>query len=168
MKINRTCKVCGNSFIAIKITQFFCRRKCFKRDYYLRTKEIIQNKEQNPNYPVKKCNFCNISSQLNFDPVKNPELFDAWACPMCGVSNKVVWRTQSSPKSYEIISCMMVSISQSFSSSVTYNATYQQKEIYKLPIATPGHVNPSIVVMTCDKLNILDLQKKDRKKIVFS
>lgn len=163
MKINRTCKICGKSFSAIKVTQFFCCRKCFKRDYYLRTKASIQEQQQHPNYPIKRCSYCEIQSRLNFDPVKNPDKFDAWQCPHCGTTNGLIWKYQDTPNSHQIIGNILISFK-----TILTREPAPQPQVYRIPIAKPGYCNPSIVVMTCDELNILDLQKKDRKKLLFS
>lgn len=164
MRIKRTCKICGDTFSAIKVTQFFCRRKCFKRDYYLRTKAKEVEMEQKPSYPVKKCGFCQISSRLSFDPLDNPEMFNAWGCPMCGATNKLIWEHQNRSNSYQIISQILVSMS-SMQAPATLAVQYQT---YQIPVQRLEHGNPSVVVLTCETLNILDIQKKDRKKILFS
>lgn len=166
MKIHRHCKICGNSFVAIKVTQFFCRRKCFKKDYYLRTKNRIQDREQNPVFPTKECGFCSKVSKLNFDPVDNPKMFDSWECPYCGASNSLVWKHQGNPNSYQIISQVVISF-QMFSSSIVHDIrpVYQT---YQLPINRIEKGNPSIVVLACEKMNIFDIQRNNRKKILFS
>ena len=90
MKIKRICKICGNSFNAIKTTQYFCGRKCFKRDYYLRVraKEIDSQKLH---FPMKKCSFCDTCTQLTFDPIHDPGALNSWFCPKCGVTAKDIW-----------------------------------------------------------------------------
>lgn len=163
MRINRICKICGDSFSAIKVTQFFCCRKCFKRDYYLRTKAHLQEEKHNPNFPIKKCAFCQESSRLNFDPMKNHKMYDAWGCPECGATNKLIWEYQTKPNSFQLLSQILV----------TFRATILQPQAqiyqpYKLPIHRPEMGNPHVVVMTCEPLDIVDIQKKGRKKIVFS
>lgn len=161
MKINRTCKICGKPFVAIKTTQFFHNRKCFKKDYYERTKAHI--KEIEKSYPYKKCGYCEETAQLDFDPIKNEQKFNAWACPHCGATNRLIWEYQSSPNSKQIISNFLVSIQ----SQLNLN-TFSQMQMYHLPIMHPEQGNPSVVVMTCETLNISDIQRKNRKKIVFS
>lgn len=163
MQLKRTCKVCGENFLAIKVTQFFCRRKCFKRDYYQRKKGSIQQEEQHPAYPIKKCNFCGVVSHLTFDPILFPKLFNNWACDACGVPNQIIWENQNSRNSYEVISNIMLTFK---GTSISMQETKYQ--IYRIPISDPMLGNSSVVVMTCDVMNILDLQKKDRKKITFS
>jgi hypothetical protein len=164
MRINRICKICGKPFVAIKSTQFFCCRKCFKRSYYLETKIKLLEKKQNPKYPRKKCDFCGEYSDLDFDPTKDIQRFDNWRCPHCGVSNEIMWKYQTKTDSYQIISNFIVSIGQQI--DINIETKY---EVYCLPVRRPEQGNPSIVVMTCDNhMNILDIQKKNRKKILFS
>jgi len=165
MKINRTCKVCGNEFIAIKTTQFFCRRKCFKRDFYLRKKAEIQDEDQHPSFPIKKCSYCEERSQLTFDPMKDRDKFDSWSCPHCGVTNKLIWEYQNNSNSYQIIGQLIATIKAQ--TTIIQNTSYQF-HTYKLPIPRLEQGNPSIVVMTCEMLSIQDLQRKNRRKITFS
>jgi endogenous inhibitor of DNA gyrase (YacG/DUF329 family) len=165
MKINRTCKICGKQFQAIKTTQFFCSRKCFKRDYYARTKIKLQDSKQKPNFPIKICNFCEESSRLSFDPVISAHLYNAWACPKCGATNRLIWEHMHKPNSHQIISKILISFSSSF--QVMQN-TIIQRQTYHLPILRPEQGNPYVVIMTCENLNIVDIQKRNRKKIVFS
>lgn len=162
MRINRTCKVCGKPFVAIKSTQFFCKRKCFKRDYYLRLKSNEQDEKENPNYPIKKCAFCEKTARLNFDPMENVKKFNAWACPHCHATNELIWEHQNKPNSHQIISNILISIQNTFFTVVS------QTQQYKLPIMRLEQGNPNYVVMTCEKLDIVDIQKKNRKKILFS
>ena len=165
MRIQRKCKVCGEKFIAIKVTQFYCRRKCFKKDYYNRTKDKSQEKEDHPVYPTKTCSFCQIRSQLNFDPLHSPEAFNAWGCPHCGATNKLVWEYQHNSNSYQIISNILVSF-QFNQSGATFQHQYQT---YHLPIMRLGQGDPSVLTMTCEPLKKMeDIQKKDRKKLLFS
>lgn len=166
MRIKRTCKICGDPFMAIKVTQFFCRRKCFKKDYYLRTKNSLQDREQNPVYPSKECGFCLKMSNLGFDPLELPKRFDTWGCPYCGATNSLVWEHQGNPNSYQIISQILVSI-QMFSSAISQpvQPTYRT---YNLPISRLEQGNPHIVVLACEKMNIFDIQRSNRKKILFS
>lgn len=165
MRINRVCKVCGNPFVAIKVTQFFCRRKCFKRDYYVRTKDKSNDLDQHPHYPTKKCDFCHESSMLNFDPLSSPERFNAWGCPHCGATNKLIWEYQYSSNSYEIISNILLTIDMSSSQVQEMSTRY---EPFLLPVVRPGIGDPNILVMACELLSISDVQKKNRKKLLFS
>lgn len=163
MQINRTCKVCPNKFSAIKVTQFFCSRKCFKKDYYLRTKSKIEDRIQNPTYPIKQCSFCETSSQLSFDPVESPQLFNAWGCPHCGATNRLVWQYGEKANSYQMLKSILITF---HSNSV--NSERIEPQPYRLPVMRPEHGNAKIVVMTCDIINIVDIQRNNRKKILFS
>src|SRR3990167_4302246 len=160
MKINRICKVCGGGFIAIKATQYFCQRKCFKRDFYQRIKARLQDKQQNPTYPSKECNFCLQKSKLDFDPLDNPKRFDAWGCPFCGATNKLIWENQNNPNSYQVISQILVSL-QFTAVSVMQNSFASTYQTYKIPISRLEQGNPSIVVMPCEKINIVDIQRNN-------
>lgn len=104
MKLKQTCKVCETSFVAIKATQKFCSRKCFKRDYYLRIKRRQQEELANPVFPKKICTFCLNTTVLNFDPIKSPQLFNDFRCPNCNVSNRMVWANSDQLDSKQIIS----------------------------------------------------------------
>lgn len=163
MRISRSCKICGNHFSAIKVTQFFCSRKCFKKDYYIRTKGKLQDEEEHPTHPLKNCNLCHEQSRLSFDPVSHPKEFDAWGCPKCGATNELIWQYQDSPNSYQEIRSVLVSMSIQ-SSSVLTEVKY---ETYKLPASRPEQGSPHIVVLSCETVIISDLQKKNRKKILF-
>lgn len=163
MRIQRICKICGESFSAIKTTQFFCKRKCFKKDYYLRTKTNLQQQAQSPVYPMKKCGHCKVESRLDFDPLAFPKLFNAWGCPACGATNRLIWQYQSSPRSNYIISSMLLSLQSTFTQN-----TVPQYQTYHLPMPRPELGNPEVVVMTCEIMDILSIQKNNRKKIIFS
>jgi len=164
MRINRSCKICGKDFIAIKVTQFFDCRRCFKKDFYLRTKaKIIEKKNSQDNYPIKKCEFCLESSRLNFDPVENPDRFNGWACAKCGVTNRLVWENQNKPNSHQIISNLLITIR-----TYSQEPSPQEYEPYRLPLTKLEQGNPSVVVMTCETLNIVDIQKNNRRRITFS
>lgn len=97
MNVTRNCKVCGKRFTAIKQTQFFCKRKCFKKDYYKRTKEAIaQQQKINPFFgkPLYKCPMCANECHVPFDPVKSYAAFDLFVCPFCGIPRVVVFEHQ--------------------------------------------------------------------------
>ena len=128
----------------------------------MRTRNRIQEQEQNPNYPIKNCSFCLESSRLSFDPLETPQLFNAWSCPHCGVTNKLIWEYNYNPNSHQLIQNILVTFHQAVvQSSIQYHT-------YKLPVLSPEKSNPGVIVMTCNTLNILDIQKKNRKKLSFS
>lgn len=78
MKLDRICKNCGNNFFAQKHKQFFCSRKCFKKDYSLKKKSEFSGK-----FPLYKCPKCYNSVELNFDPIKNAQRWIGFECPYC-------------------------------------------------------------------------------------
>jgi hypothetical protein len=92
MVIIRACKICGKIFSAQMITNIFCCRKCFKKDYYRRMKVLEKHQNNNPKFPSKRCASCGSITQLEFDPKKHPHLFDIWRCPDCNISNKDTWK----------------------------------------------------------------------------
>lgn len=162
MRIPRKCKTCGVPFIAIKTTQFFHSRSCFKKDFYQRNKDKSQEGSQNPQYPFKTCLFCEEKSQLDFDPLKSPEAFNAWGCPHCGATNKLIWDHQHDYNSYQVISNILVSMDFS-----TVNSA-PQFQTFRLPVLSPGQVNNTILVMSCEPMKVTDMQKGNRKKLLFS
>ena len=167
MQIKRKCKICGQDFTAIKTTQFFCCRRCFKKDFYQRTKNRIQDGRQNPVFPSKECGFCLKVSKLEFDPIKHPDLYDNWKCPHCMATNKIIWENQDNPNSYQIISQIVVSI-QYVERTVIQQKPIPVYRVYQLPINRLEHGNPSIIVMPCEKVDFFDIQRKNRKRILFS
>lgn len=92
MREQRKCKTCSAKFCAIKETQRFCSRKCFKRDYYIRTREglAILGKQ----YPTYTCGLCGQGTPLDYDPVKKWKLFGGLICPFCGVPKNIVIKYQ--------------------------------------------------------------------------
>lgn len=88
MHIKKNCKTCQKEFDAIKYGQFFCSRKCFKKDYYQRNREKLRLLEKQR--PVYNCSVCDGASEMPYDPVKNYSKFNAFACPFCGMPRGVV------------------------------------------------------------------------------
>ncbi len=88
MRIKKKCKTCSKEFDAIKDGQFFCSRKCFKKDYYQRNREKIKQLEKRR--PIYTCSVCNCGCEMPYDPVKNYSKFNAFACPFCGMPRAVV------------------------------------------------------------------------------
>ena len=110
MKLQRTCKICLDPFTAIKVTQYFCKRKCFKRDYYLRNKERLAVEHYLPTFPVRTCALCGNSQMIPYDPIKQSSRFNSWECTDCGVTNALLWKHQDSPRSYQTISAILKSV----------------------------------------------------------
>lgn len=110
MKFQRNCKVCETPFTAIKVTQYFCTRKCFKRDYYLRNKDKMQAAHALPTFPTKSCAFCQTMQMIPYDPIKYPQRFSTWECTSCGVTNLLLWKYQDNPRSYQIIENLLRSV----------------------------------------------------------
>jgi len=161
MRIKRSCKICGKMFFAIKTNQFFCSRKCFKKDYYVRMKTKKEDEKNSLNFPVKKCNFCGKTHKLTFDPIKEPRLFNEAPCPECGVSNKLMWENQHKANSKMIIT-------EFIDSHPIVTIKKVEDKNYKIPIRRIGEYEPSILFLTCKITKITDVQRGDRRKIVFS
>lgn len=163
MEIERICKECGKKFIAIKTNQFFCCRRCFKKDFYTKTKIKNQLSCENPKYPLKKCQFCGESFYLDFDPKKHPDKFNNCTCPKCGVSNKVIWRYQNDCNSRISIMNFLVSNKDIYieKQSIEY-------KVYHIPINIPEQCSNNIITLSCENIDLLDIHKKNRKKITFS
>lgn len=121
MLINRNCKSCGKPFIAIKETQLFCCRKCFKKDYYKRNREQHQYDLMNPVFPTQICALCGMTSELGFDPIKDQYRYDKWECPHCHVPNEIIWRYADTPNSYQSIMNILVSIQNGTPQGVSCN-----------------------------------------------
>ena len=166
MKLKRRCKICGEEFIATKTTQFFCCRKCFKKDFYYRTKNHIQDLARNPVFPSKQCGFCLKVSKMDFDPIKYPRMFDHWACPQCGATNKIIWENQDKPNSHQIIGEILLTIQYSQTQIIQQKpAAYR---VYQVPVNRLEQANPLVITMPCEKMNFFDINRKDRKRILFS
>lgn len=88
MKIEKKCKTCSIKFQAIKDGQFFCSRKCFKKDYYKRNREKQQLLEKKR--PLYKCGVCGNNCEMPYDPTKNYSKYNAFACPFCGIQRSAV------------------------------------------------------------------------------
>lgn len=158
MKVQRVCKICGRTFFAIKTTQFFCSRKCFKKDYYIKVK--INKQKQSRIFPEKKCPYCEETSKLTFDPVSKPELFQEWACPKCGVPNRLIWKYNGVQSSKAAI--------KSIIEDNKILPQEQQYQTYNIPVVRPEECDSNpVIILSCEKTSILEIQKLDRKKITF-
>ena len=156
MQIPRLCKTCRSNFVARKTTQYFCTRKCFKRNLYLLTKEQAQKEKNNSCNPIKKCDVCQESSQLDFNPLHSPRLFDEWRCPYCGASNKLIWEYRYNPNSYQIIQSILVSIQ--------YTVSQNQYQTYRIPITGLEETKDSpIVTMPCETLDFFEIRNQERR-----
>lgn len=92
MYLERNCKICGEPFVAIKQTQLFCQRRCFKKDYYRRTKgRILELRNRRASY---HCPHCFGMSSLLFDPSINEDAFRGYVCPWCGIPRQVLYDHQ--------------------------------------------------------------------------
>jgi len=72
------CACCGKPFIAIKNKQVYCCRKCFKKMYRKRMKEV-ENR-----LPSWVCQYCGEKINLTFDPRKEFDLWKELKCNNCG------------------------------------------------------------------------------------
>lgn len=166
MKIKRICKVCGTPFIAIKTNQFFCSRNCFKRDYYVKNKIRVQNGLKNQKFPSKHCNFCDTTTQLDFDPIKYPDLLTAWKCPKCSVNNKILWKYEDHHNSHRAIEVFLAK-HQEYEKEQVQQVKPPQYQIYHIPILIPEQCASPILTMACDIVSADLVRKRRRKKIFF-
>ena len=95
MQLKRKCKICGKKFTAIKNTQFFCQRKCFKKDYYRRTKLKLAEIESRT--PTFNCLVCGTITKLTFDPIKDEVSFGSFICPSCGIPRRTALEQEGHP-----------------------------------------------------------------------
>ena len=91
MKIKRNCEVCGVEFMAIKATQRYEKRACFKKAYQLRKKAEKAIETARPKVYDYSCAICNRRSEMSFSPVIEQKRFAEYVCPFCGVPRKVIW-----------------------------------------------------------------------------
>ena len=159
MKIPRRCKYCGEDFVAVKTTQYYCCRSHFKRDFYHRNKVIEQKEQQHPDNPVKRCEFCQLTSTLTFNPLLSPQLFDGWGCPHCGTTNQLVWEHRNESNSYQIIQSILVTFQ--FSSTIAAPPHYQP---YLLPTETTETQMTSTIVAPSDIIDFFDIPKVQHKR----
>lgn len=91
MKIPSKCKVCEKAFVAIKHTQLFCSRKCFKKDYAARKRAeaLVENARVKQHFYA--CGVCERRSELGFNPLKSQQQFADYICPFCGIPRQIVW-----------------------------------------------------------------------------
>jgi len=77
MKIERNCRTCGTKFVAQKLKQWYCSRKCFKKDYFKRSKDIKGN------FPKFTCEDCGNTIELRIDPITDEYFWTNFKCPFC-------------------------------------------------------------------------------------
>lgn len=150
MKISRKCPICNKQFIAIKVTQLYDKRSCFKKSYYAKIKARLRTEASNPVYPKKECGFCKTISQLNFNPIRYPHLFDSWECPVCGVNNQILWKYQEQNNSYEIIQNLLTLSNQGEKPSLPHVDTILAQNRYH-PIGQEQ--KSAIVIVTYAETN---------------
>lgn len=85
MRIKKKCRVCDTPFVAIKTNQYFCSRKCFKKDYNARKREERRvDRETNPaRFGYYNCTFCGEKTILPFSPKRYKAQFETYKCPVC-------------------------------------------------------------------------------------
>jgi hypothetical protein len=125
MRIQKICKICQEPFTAIKTTQSFCKRKCFKRDYYLRTKLKQLDEDAHPVFPSKICSFCTKKFPVPFDPIQFPDLFNDLECPFCHATNVMIWKSMELDNSKQVIITMIASIAPSGSPGVQIDSVFE-------------------------------------------
>lgn len=93
MKIPKICsnQRCRNPFIAIKATQQWCSRSCFKKSYYLRQKAELEKEERRTKRYQFNCEICGNSSDIGGNVIKSPQLLTRHICPWCGIPRQALW-----------------------------------------------------------------------------
>jgi len=117
MEIQKFCKTCEKEFTAIKTTQYFCSRKCFRKDYHHRKREEELNRPFK--FPAFHCQECGRRSLLEFDPAKDMELFDAYRCPYCDYSVRYGWEHRHKTTEIRMTTFGTFSSTSLFSSTMT-------------------------------------------------
>lgn len=76
----KPCQTCNKLFLPKRPNNVFCQRRCFKLADYKRQKLLKGN-----GFPSFKCPACDNIINLNFNPVKKPQLWANFKCPSCNV-----------------------------------------------------------------------------------
>ena len=126
MRVPRRCAVCTTEFLAINRTQLYCKRRCFKKAYYKKTKAKLEALGKRS--AVYSCPICDHDTVLSFDPVKQWIEFTMFVCPHCGISRQDVFthrfdlqwdrsfvRENTSTANYVISSAIVAEVPVSFS-----------------------------------------------------
>jgi len=82
MKVKRICKNCGHEFIATKVKQWHCSKRCFKHTYF----QEVQSK--NYGFPKFKCPDCDRLIDIKIDPTKDEFFWTNYKCPYCNPSER--------------------------------------------------------------------------------
>ena len=71
--------------MGIKTTQYFCSRKCFKKDYNARKREERKvDRETNPaRFGWYNCTACGARTPLPYSPKRYKVKFETYECPEC-------------------------------------------------------------------------------------
>lgn len=91
MQIATKCKVCEKPFTAIKHTQLFCCRKCFKKDYAIRKRNEMVVENARTKHYIYACALCNHRSEIPFNPMKDQRAAATYICPFCGIPRQTIW-----------------------------------------------------------------------------
>ncbi len=65
-------------FFATKEKQLYCSKSCFKKEYFRKKK--LEGKDK---FPIYICRECGKKVELSFDPLREPNFWDAFKCPFC-------------------------------------------------------------------------------------
>lgn len=74
------CKSCGEMFMPVSEKNIYCKRACFKQNYYHRKRAVDILK---PKFPIYTCPNCGQKIVLNFDPAKHTFKWLHYVCPGC-------------------------------------------------------------------------------------
>jgi len=123
MRIQRNCKVCGTEFTTVNTSKVFCHRKCFKKDYYKRTKKREDKiKKRLPDYV---CGVCGNKSKLptNLSTRDGERQFSSFICPFCGIPRSAVVEMEWEMKSKEFTVGNSMTTQFVVSSAITTTST---------------------------------------------
>ena len=83
MREERICRSCKNKFEAKKYKQWYCSKRCFKKDYFQR----VNKKEYG--MPSFICEVCGATWKLQTDPISDPLFWTNFKCPNCFPETRV-------------------------------------------------------------------------------
>lgn len=87
-----TCPECGETFTKRTASQTFCKRKCYRKDYARKVREVSSTKQ----YPTYSCPNCFMESKLLFDPIKHHDDMDRVVCHYCKRDQHGVFKIEQS------------------------------------------------------------------------